>query len=346
MKTLKQLKSISNTFFKLCDKTALTKPWAVCLAMHEYARNTYPVDPYIPFSDKLCHTERLYTVTRNLIDYLGSVEKLGYYALNFKGQNVADVKKRTGMIYGNLWHKFSYDDLTRGAQNILKERLQKNGFNLGFLRGKKAIDIGCDSGRFSFALEKLGCDKVVGVDYGDKGLEIARLIARKARVKNVNFRKVNILDLPFADNSFDFVFCNGVLHHTQNLPKGIREMVRVAKKGAKIWLYLYGSGGIFWYARKKMPQIMNKIPQEYTIAILDMIGMPQNRFIFCDNWYVPIEKHSRDNEIRRILKDCGITKIKRLKHGRSTDLKSFVLNGGEVGKIMWGDGELRYILEK
>ena len=43
--------------------------------------------------------------------------------------------------------------------------------------------------------------------------------------------KADILDLPFADESFDVVFCNHVLEHIQDDQKAMSELHRVMKKG-------------------------------------------------------------------------------------------------------------------
>jgi ubiquinone/menaquinone biosynthesis C-methylase UbiE len=43
--------------------------------------------------------------------------------------------------------------------------------------------------------------------------------------------KADILDLPFADNSFDIVFCNHVLEHIEDDAKAIKELYRVLKTG-------------------------------------------------------------------------------------------------------------------
>lgn len=342
MKTFKELKAISDIFFEKCNVLVHTKPWAVCLSMHEYARNLCPDDPYIPFSD-MCPTERLYKTMTNLVEFLTSVNKVGSYKIVWdKPNKMGVIETATGAVYGSLWSKFSDKELTEKATEIIKERLFKNDIDLKCLEGS-AIDIGCGSGRFTFALKNLGCSSVIGVDYGDRGLKIARTILKKRRYKNITFLKHNVLNLPFKNEKFDFVFCNGVLHHTTNMELGIREMIRVAKKGAKIWFFIYGDGGIHWYSRKKMRDIMKKIPQWYTMKMLDLIGMPADRFIFCDMWYVPIEQHTTDKRAREIIKKCGISKVKRLEKGRSTDL---LVHSDEIGKIMWGDGELRYLLEK
>ena len=43
--------------------------------------------------------------------------------------------------------------------------------------------------------------------------------------------KADILDLPFADESFDVIFCNHVLEHIQDDRKAMRELFRVLRKG-------------------------------------------------------------------------------------------------------------------
>ncbi len=90
---------------------------------------------------------------------------------------------------------------------------------------------------------------------------------------------------------------------------------------------------------------MKKIPQEYTMAILDLIGMPQNRFIFTDNWYVPIERHVKREYLENYLKEVGFSQIKKFEGGRDTDLESLV-SGSLEGKIIWGEGEHRYLITK
>ena len=63
------------------------------------------------------------------------------------------------------------------------------------------------------------------------------------------------------------------------------------KKGGIGYLYLYGSGGIFWNSRKKMREVMKDIPMQYTQKVLEIIGMPNKRYVFVDSWYVPIEEY-------------------------------------------------------
>jgi len=47
------------------------------------------------------------------------------------------------------------------------------------------------------------------------------------------------LNLPFADNTFDHTICLGVLHHTPDCRKGIKEVARVTAPGGTVVLYIY-----------------------------------------------------------------------------------------------------------
>ncbi|MBU1040846.1 MAG: class I SAM-dependent methyltransferase [Proteobacteria bacterium] len=349
MKTYDELKQVADSFFDACRSLTKSHPWLVCLAMHEYARNTYPEDPYIPFERNVCPTERLHTVTSNLIQFLDVGSRMGSYGLPHsrrESDGQAEVKEATGRVYGRLWSKFTPEQLVEKARDILAERLSKNGIPLEVIRGKRCVDVGCGSGRFSFALRMLGAESVTGIDYGTPGLGIGEAVAKGQGITNVEFQTANILDLPFDDESFDFTYSNGVIHHSEDMEKGLSELFRVTKKGGRIWLYIYADGGIFWYSRKVMPEILKEIPQEYTMMILDSIGMPSDRFIFSDNWYVPIERHTSLVECRRLLEQYNPQAITRLEHGRDTDLEDQAIFGGGVGAVMYGDGELRFLIVK
>ena len=49
-------------------------------------------------------------------------------------------------------------------------------------------------------------------------------------LKNADYVKGSIYELPFADNSFDIVTCHHTIEHLRELPDAIKELKRVAKK--------------------------------------------------------------------------------------------------------------------
>ena len=82
------------------------------------------------------------------------------------------------------------------------------------------------------------------------------------------------------------------------------------------------------------------------MAVLDIIGIPHNRFIFADSWYVPIEQHTGRAELERFLSRVGFCTIRKVIGTRPTDLDRAVDQGGDDATMMWGDGEHRYLVTR
>ena len=285
-------------FFKNLELLAIKQPYLVVLILHEYLRNLYGLDAYIPFKEKnpikrfkktLLYLKEFSKIGLKIGTYNNNLDKKFFFKKKNNLKDIKDIKRKTGEIYGPLWSDFTSKHNLE-AKKLLAKRLSPKIFI-----GKNVLDAGCGGGRYSYAISCLGAKKVTAVDFGTIGLSIAK--KNYKNVKNLKFKNENVLDLSFKDNTFDVVISNGVIHHTTNLKKGIKEIVRVCKPGGKIWLYLYSTGGVFWYSKKLMNKLMKKIPYDLTHNFLEMIGKPKNRFIFMDNWYVPIEQHFSHEEV-------------------------------------------------
>jgi ubiquinone/menaquinone biosynthesis C-methylase UbiE len=321
---------------RLLDSKTKSHPYIVVMAMHELFRNLYPYDPYIKIEKK--NFKRISTTVKNLNNFIIAACKLGAY------KNLLIHRKfDTQDLFGKLWMERS-NEKKLDSKYVLEELLERNGFNLKFFKNKKILDIGCGSGRFTLAFAKLGAKLSVGVDLGSEGLKIGKSMAKKEKIKNIKFYKSNVLQLPFKDNSFDFVFCKGVLHHTGDTYKGLSELKRVLKLNSNAFIYLYGSGGIFWKTRKMMRTVMKKIPYDYTIRVLNEIGMPSRRTIFVDSWYVPIEDHIKQNVLESWFVKNKI-QFKKYTKGKKTELE-YMEKKEMYFKEFYGNGELRYVIKK
>lgn len=97
------------------------------------------------------------------------------------------------------------------------------------------LDAGCGTGKCSIPFAKLGF-KVIGVDISEKAIEVACQKAEEAKL-SIIFRVEDLEALPFEDNTFDIVFCGGVLHHFPSLNKVEEELHRVLKEKGKLFAY-------------------------------------------------------------------------------------------------------------
>jgi SAM-dependent methyltransferase len=98
------------------------------------------------------------------------------------------------------------------------------------------IDVGCGSGRWSLMVApKVGHLHLL--DASDDALAVAR--QNLAGATNVSFHLASVGNIPLDDNSLDFAFSLGVLHHVPDTPAAIRAIATKLKVGAPFLVYLY-----------------------------------------------------------------------------------------------------------
>jgi len=108
----------------------------------------------------------------------------------------------------------SYNELHREEQ-LSKIRLIKD--NLKIKNQDLLLDVGCGTGIFA---EEFNCIKI-GID---PSIEMLK------QGKNAFYIQACAENLPFKDNSFDFVISVTAIHNFKNLRKGLEEIKRISKK--------------------------------------------------------------------------------------------------------------------
>src|SRR5579864_3819928 len=93
----------------------------------------------------------------------------------------------------------------------------ERGTFLSFVSPKKTdviLEIGCGTGRLTIPVSKK-CSKIVGIDFSDRMLEIAK--KKSIVLNNIEFRKLDVRKaLPFRNASFDKVICPLAINHISN----------------------------------------------------------------------------------------------------------------------------------
>jgi SAM-dependent methyltransferase len=142
-------------------------------------------------------------------------------------------KPRTSEAHGRLWGVRARDwaDYQEGTvRPVFEAILARTGVG----PGSRYLDAGCGSGMAAQLAAARGA-QVFGVDAAEEMLAIAR-----ARVPAGDFRRGDLEELPFADETFDVVTGFNSLQYAGNPVAALREVGRVARRGGSIVVMTFG----------------------------------------------------------------------------------------------------------
>lgn len=125
-----------------------------------------------------------------------------------------------------------YDRMNRVMTVGLDERWRERAAELADVGpGDRALDVATGTGDLAVALARRTAPggEVVGVDFSERMLELAR---RKA--PEIRFEAGNALELPYADAEFDAVTVGFGARNFEDLRQGLSEMVRVTRPGGRV----------------------------------------------------------------------------------------------------------------
>ena len=99
------------------------------------------------------------------------------------------------------------------------------------------LDGGCGEG-IDLAMVALDphCE-IIGVELSDGGVNTS--VARTRGLTRAHVVQGDLLKIPLADDTFDGAYSYGVVHHTPDPQRAVREMARTLKPGAPLLLYVY-----------------------------------------------------------------------------------------------------------
>jgi ubiquinone/menaquinone biosynthesis C-methylase UbiE len=137
--------------------------------------------------------------------------------------------------FGDEWSRFDQSALEEAELH----RMFENYFAIfpwnDLPSGAVGFDLGCGSGRWA----KLVAPRVGHLHLIDPSdaIEVAKQNLRTA--ENCSFHRAGVQNIPLEDESCDFGYSLGVLHHIPDTEAGLRECVAKLKPGAPFLLYLY-----------------------------------------------------------------------------------------------------------
>jgi 2-polyprenyl-3-methyl-5-hydroxy-6-metoxy-1,4-benzoquinol methylase len=111
----------------------------------------------------------------------------------------------------------------------IMERIEREAARL---KGRHLLEVGCGMGFDSVELLRRDV-RVTATDLTRTAVDLARRHFEVAGVWPEAVQVENVRAMSFADETFDAVWANGVLHHTGDTPGAVREVHRVLKPGGR-----------------------------------------------------------------------------------------------------------------
>ena len=143
---------------------------------------------------------------------------------------------------GGLRERFrgDYDDFFRDYDRFRyqNERHLSACIDALDITHKQVLEVGLGEGADSERLIRQGA-YWSGVDLTAESIERVRIRLTLRQLPYRELRQGSVLELPFADDTFDVVFSHGVLHHVPDIRQAQSEIHRVLRPGGELVIMVY-----------------------------------------------------------------------------------------------------------
>lgn len=171
------------------------------------------------------------------------------------------------------------------------------------IRDGVVLDAGCGAWQKGVRiLQRFGPRSIEAVDVNERSLAHCKNDPQQ----NTSYSKQDLAHLRFESETFDFIICEGVLHHTLDPQKTLDELLRVLKPGGYLTLGLYcwrfPYSSVSWLLKNTLGRVMNMS------RFLSISGRNRVMLIFADFIFVPIEHYMNEKQLLKYLssKQCGV----------------------------------------
>jgi ubiquinone biosynthesis O-methyltransferase len=220
-------------------------------------------------------------------------------------------KEKVGSFYDVVWTEYV-------PEYEASEKHWAMFYSPEEVQGMAVLDAGCGTGIFSAIFARNGAGRVVGIDISPGSLETARGLKEKFNLANVSFERQDMLQLPFADGTFDIVWAWGTVHHTTDPLRAISELARVLRPGGSIFLAVYKRTKLTWI-HEIIRKTLVKTPKRSWTALSKIMAFFLSPVVFffkkreksrkgekleeliLDWYFVPIRHYYTPDEIRDVL---------------------------------------------
>jgi len=178
--------------------------------------------------------------------------------------------------FGDEWTRFDQTGMTpEESMKVFEEYFAVFPWN-SLPENATGFDMGCGSGRWA----KLMAPRVCHLHCIDpsSALDVAKMVL--ATEDNVSFYKSSLDERPLPENSQDFGYSLGVLHHVPDTAAALRTCVAMLKQGAPFLVYIYYAFDnrslafkLVWRASDLLRRAICKLPAALKHLVTDTLAL-------------------------------------------------------------------------
>jgi SAM-dependent methyltransferase len=169
--------------------------------------------------------------------------------------------------FGFQWQRYARTQMDDAeSQESEKDFTRKTGLTPADVKGKLVLDVGCGMGRFADVATRWGA-RVVGVDLSAAAEVAARNLAQREFVG----LQADVFALPFAQETFDYIYSIGVLHHTPNCEQAVKTLPQYLKPGGSLSVWLYSAYNPWYRFSDIYRRFTHKMPAKTLHGVLSVV---------------------------------------------------------------------------
>ena len=113
--------------------------------------------------------------------------------------------------------------------------------------GCSILELGCGTGDMWGSRDEIvkKCTKIILSDLSEGMIDTAK--EKLSEYEKIEYKIIDIQEIPFEDDSFDILIANAMLYHFPDINKGLNEVRRVLKDNGTFYCATYGEHGIIEY---------------------------------------------------------------------------------------------------
>ncbi len=205
-------------------------------------------------------------------------------------------------VFQSIAHKYDVmNDILSFRRHKAWRKFTMKKMNIAL--GQTAVDLCCGTCDWTISLaEASQSGKITGLDFSENMLEVGRhKVTQAGLADRIQLDQGNAMELPYADNTFDYATIGFGLRNVPDIVKVLTEMRRVVKPGGKVvclelskptWQPFKGI--YFFYFRFILPVVAKVLARRYD----QYKWLPESLAMFPDH-----------KQLADIFSECGLRNV-------------------------------------